>query len=109
MDYLTRKSVAQQYGSVGRWLFGSTYPRLGAIGVRCGPGTRQLDRGEVTEAFKDLGLLAYLPQHGGLRPAEIEDALAEAGTPEELKQRAHEFLLGIASKSPTNQNRSNHE
>jgi hypothetical protein len=109
MDYLTRKSVAKQYGSVGTWLFGSTYPRLGAIGVRCGPGTHRLDRREVAEAFKDLGLLAYLPQHGGLRPAEIEHALAEAGTPEELKQRAREFLLGIASKSPINQSRSNNE
>ena len=77
--------------------------------MRCGPGTRRLDRREVTEAFTDLELLDFLPQHGGLRPAEIEEALTEAGTPEELKQRARDFLLGVANKSSINQGRSNHD
>lgn len=37
-----------------------------------------------------------LPPHGGLRPWEIEEALAGAGTPEQLKQRARDFLMGLA-------------
>lgn len=94
MDYITRKSCVKQYGTVGEWLGGSRYPRLGAIGVRCSSG--HLDRREVTEAFTDLGLLHLLP-HGEIRPAEIEETLAEAGTPAELKRRTRDFLLGVAA------------
>ncbi len=102
MDYLTQKSVVIQYGSVGTWLFGRRYPRLGAIGIRVprhDMASASLDRREVTEAFTDLGLMHLLPQNGGLRPAEIEEALAEAGTPEELKQRTLDFLTLLAKRS----------
>lgn len=102
MDYMTRKACVKQIGTVGTWLGGSRYPRLAAIGIRVprhNGASARLDRREVTLAFTDLGLMHLLPQHGSLRPAEIEEALAEAGTPEELKQRTLDFLTDLAKRS----------
>lgn len=98
MDYLTRKSVAKQYGSVGTWTHGGRfckYPCLSAIGVR-----HPDDNREIKEVLDDLALdLEIGTNPVRWRPEEIEEALAAVGTPEELQRKAHEALVRIAAAS----------
>lgn len=102
MDYLTRKSVAQQYGSVGVRLPGGRfckYPCLAAIGVRDPSNSR-----ELTEAIDDLALDLHLGKDPARwRPEEIEAALAKVGTPKDLGQKTHDVLTRIAATAKLNQ------
>lgn len=80
MDYITRRSIAVQYGSVGRWIGGRhdrKYPCLTALGVR-----DPHDHAEVKAALDDLALPLQLSADP--TPEGIEAELARFATSEEI-------------------------
>ncbi len=95
MDYLTRRSVAQQYGARGVLIRGrSQYPRISALGVRVNrDGT--VARNEICQACIDVGVVIQLRDATIVNADVIEWALS-GHDPEWLKQRIETFLDELA-------------
>lgn len=95
MEYLTRRSVAQQYGARGALLRGrSQYPRISALGVRVNPDCT-VARHEICQACIDVGVVIQLPEAAIVNADMIECALS-GHDPERLKQRIETFLDELA-------------
>lgn len=95
MGYLTRRSVAQQYGVRGVLLRGrSQFPRISALGVRINrDGT--VARREICQACMDVGVAVQLPDTAIVSVDTIERALS-CHDPQWLKQRIEMFLDQLA-------------